>query len=199
MANATCGNDGYQYTGQQGGPGGYVETVAVVTPGATYTVQMGEGGSGATFPSGSASNGSNSEPIGPGNTILATGEGGIAGAYAAAVAAGCAAHYGPNPAAGAQHPLLRLADFSSPAEVARCLFRQSFLPLGDLVVHEAEAVVPMTSLASRRALLGTTGGQGDVVLVTRRGFGLVGLEEDSKLHQLGICDQTHPFNWQTPH
>jgi len=43
--------------GQQGGIGGFVESVIPVTPGSTYTVQVGSGGAGAIPPSGTATNG----------------------------------------------------------------------------------------------------------------------------------------------
>jgi hypothetical protein len=75
----TCGSTGHSY-GQRGGTGGYAESVVPVTPGATYDVLVGAGGTAAAAANQAASNGGDSGLMDPGGSFLVDGHGGTAGA-----------------------------------------------------------------------------------------------------------------------
>lgn len=68
--------------GQQGGTGGYVESVVPVTSGIVYSVHVGVGGSGAAYPGGTATNGTDSTLTAPDEQALADAQGGHAGVNA---------------------------------------------------------------------------------------------------------------------
>lgn len=75
-----CGGGTEVSWGQQGGTGGYAQSVVPVTPGTVYAVQVGAGGTGAALTSGTASGGTDSELVGPGNIALVDAQGGSPGA-----------------------------------------------------------------------------------------------------------------------